>query len=133
MKNFLFILAFILVGGIGLEAQSLVGIWHCQSKKECIDFTPDGRFKIFSDKYVKYGRYKVEENKLYLKEIGAENPVSFNLTSSSKAQFILSDDQKNSKRFIYFGKTKMCQKEFQKAIAIYYQRDQFQKRLVSNY
>jgi hypothetical protein len=133
MKNFLFVLVFVLLGSIVLEAQSLVGIWHCQSKKECIDFTPDGRFKIFSDKYVKYGRYKVENNKLHLKEIGAENHVSFNLTSSSKAHFILSDDQNNKKRFTYFDQTKMCQKEFKRAIAIYFQRDQYQKRLVSNY
>ncbi len=132
MKYLLLILLFVFCCGLNLDAQSLTGIWHCQSKKECIDFTPDGRFKIFSDKYVRYGRYRVTKNKLYLKEIGNENSVSFNLIASSTAHFVIADDRKNKKRFLYFDQTKMSQKEFQKAIAIYYQRDQYQKRLVSN-
>lgn len=133
MKPFLFVLTLVLLGGFSLDAQSMAGIWHCPSKKECIDFTADGRFKIFSDKYVRYGRYKIENNKLYLKEIGSEASISFNLLANSDAHFIISDDQENKKRFTYFDQTKMSHKEFQKAIAIYYHRDKYQKRLVSSY
>lgn len=122
-----------MLASLQVNGQSLTGIWHCKSQKECIDFTPDGRFKIFSDKFVRYGRYKVENNKLFLKEIGSEESVSFNLLASSNAHFVVADDQENKKRFIYFDQTKMSQKEFQKAIAIYYHRDKYQKRLVSNY
>lgn len=133
MKHFLIVLTLVLFGSFHLDAQALTGIWHCQSKKECIDFTTDGRFKIFSDKYVRYGRYKIDKNKLFLKEIGAEEPISFNLVANSDAHFVISDGQENKKQFIYFDQTKMSQKEFQKAIAIYYHRDKYQKRLVSNY
>jgi len=132
MKNLLLVLTLALLGTLSVNAQSLTGIWHCQSKKECIDFTPDGRFKIFSDKYVRYGRYKVDNNRLYLKEIGTEESTSFNLVANTGVHFVIADDQNNKKRFLFFDQTKMSQKEFQKAIAIYYQRDRYQKRLVSN-
>ncbi len=132
MKYSLFVFVIFFVGVAGLQAQSLTGIWHCKANNECIDFTVDGRFKIFSDKYVRYGRYKIENNRLYLKEIGLEEAVPFEVVSDSDAHFVLSDG-KTKRKFIYFDQTKMSHKEFQKAIAIYYHRDQYQKRLVSNY
>ncbi len=132
MKFSLFALIFFFMGVATLQAQSLVGVWHCQNKKECIDLTVDGRFKIFSDQYVRYGRYKIENNRIYLKEIGLEEALSFELISYSNDHFVLSDGE-HKRKFVFFDQTKMSHKEFQKAIAIYYHRDQYQKRLVSNY
>jgi len=132
MKTFLFALGLVLFGTMGLHAQSLAGIWHCQAKKECIDFTPDGRFKIFSDKFVRYGRYMIDEDRLYLKEIGSLDAKTFRLLRVSDDRFIIADEQNHKKQFHLFDRSKMSQAEFKKAITIYFHRDQYQKRLVSN-
>lgn len=108
---------------IHLSAQPLEGIWHSADHKQVIDFTKDGRYKIFGKNFVKYGRYKLKGAKIYFKEIGDVEALKLDFSKKDKKVFNLIKEDGQKITFKYFDESSLTHEEFARALKLYYIRD----------